>query len=124
MMVPLPVFDRGKYAAARARAVSDQVELRREILEREIRAEVESAMVRAQTARNAARRFGDPAEHRASELRRIAQLAYDEGEKGILELLDAFRTSVRMELQALGARHEAKREQIELDRVLGRGVNP
>jgi len=124
LMVPLPVFDRGKYAAVRAGVASDQVELRKEILEREIRVQVESAMVRVQTARDAVRRFGEPAERRTSELRRIAQLAYDEGEKGILDLLDAFRTSVRVELQALAARHDAKREQIELDRVLGREVRP
>jgi cobalt-zinc-cadmium efflux system outer membrane protein len=124
LMVPLPVFDRGKFAAARARAASGQVDLQRQILEREIRAEVESALVQAQTARDAARRFGQSADQRANELRHIAQLAYDEGERGILELLDAFRTSVRVELQALAARHEAKQEQIELDRVLGREVRP
>ncbi len=92
--------------------------------EREIRAEVESAHVRARAAREAAERFGDQVEQRAGELRRIAQLAYDEGEKGILELLDAFRTSLRMELQALATRHEAKREQIELNRVMGREARP
>ncbi|MHC4140447.1 MAG: TolC family protein [Planctomycetota bacterium] len=124
LMVPLPVFDRGKFAAARANAASGQIELRREILEREIRADVESALARAQAAREAAERFGDQVEWRAGELRRIAQLAYDEGEKGILELLDAFRTSLRMELQALDARHEAKRGQIELHRVMGREVRP
>ncbi len=124
LMVPLPVFDRGKFAAARANAASGQVELRREMLEREIRADVKSALARAQAARDAAERFSGQVEGRAGELRRIAQLAYDEGEKGILELLDAFRTSLRMELQALATRHEAKREQIELNRVMGREVRP
>lgn len=124
LMVPLPVFDRGKFAAARARAASSEIDLERQILEREIRAEVESALVRARAARDAARQFGDSAGQRAGELRRIAQLAYDEGEKGILELLDAFRTSIRIERQALAARHEAKKRQIELDRVLGREVRP
>lgn len=124
LMVPLPVFDRGKNAAARARAATGQVDRRKELLVREIRAEVESALARAKAARAAAERFGDPVEERAGELRRIAQLAYDEGEKGILELLDAFRTSLRMELQALASRHEAKGEQIALDRVMGRKVYP
>ena len=124
LMVPLPVFDRGKFAATRAKAASGQVEQQREILERVIRADVESALARAQAAREAAERFGDLVERRAGELRRIAHLAYDEGEKGILELLDAFGTSLRMELQAVAARHEAKREQIELNRVMGREVRP
>jgi len=124
LMVPLPVFDRGKFAATRASAASEQVELRREIVKREIRADVASALARAQAAREAAERFGGQVERRAGELRRIARLAYDEGEKGILELLDAYRTSLRMELQVLAARHEAKREQIELNRVTGREVLP
>jgi cobalt-zinc-cadmium efflux system outer membrane protein len=124
LMVPLPVFDRGKFAAVRANAASKQIEFRREILEREIRADVESALARAQAAREAAELFGDRFELRADELRRIAHLAYNEGEKGILELLDGFSTSLRMELQAIAARHEAKRAQIEMNRVIGREVNP
>ena len=67
----------------------------------------------------AARQYERDVERRAGELRRIAGLAYDEGESGILELLDAYRTSLRMEQLALEARFEAKRTAIELDRVLG-----
>ena len=90
-----------------------------ESLEREIRAEVESALVRAKATRMVAVQFGDQVERRAGELRRIARIAYDEGEKGIVELLDAIRTSLRMELQALASRHEARRRQIEFNRVMG-----
>lgn len=124
LMVPIPVFHRGKFEAVQAQASANEVDLERQILEREIRAEVETALVQARTTQNAASQFGESAEHRAGELRRIAQLAYDEGEKGILELLDAFRTSVRIELQVLAARHEAKQSRIELDRVLGAEVHP
>jgi cobalt-zinc-cadmium efflux system outer membrane protein len=124
LMVPLPVFQHGKYAAVRARAAASQVDLQKEILARKIRAEVQSALARAQAARQAAGRFGGDVERRAGDLRHIAQLAFDEGESGILELLDAVRTSLRMELQALAARHEARREQINLDHVMGREVRP
>jgi len=124
LMVPIPVFDRGKYAAASARAASTRITLQTEILEREIRAEVETALARAQAARSAAVQFGPATERRAAELRRIAQLAYDEGERGILDLLDAWRTSLRMELWALSARQEARREHIQLERVMGSEVRP
>jgi len=124
LMVPLPVFQHGKYAAVRARAAASQVDLQKEILAREIRAEVQATLARARAARQTAGRFDGPVEQRAGELRRIAQLAFDEGENGILELLDAVRTSLRMELQALAARHEARREQINLDHVMGREVRP
>ncbi len=124
VMIPLPIFDRGRYEAARARAASGEASARADILERAIRAEVESAFARQEAARRTAGRFGDPVVRRAGELRRIARLAYDEGEMGILELLDAFRTSLGMEMQSLEVRHEARRERIELDRVLGREVQP
>lgn len=124
LMVPIPVFDRGRHEAARARAESGLVNEHLEILEREIRAEVASALASARAAWMAAEQFGSPVERRAGDLRRIAQLAYDEGEKGILDLLDAFRTSLRMELQALTVRHEAKKTQVELDRVMGVEVQP
>ena len=124
IMVPLPVIQHGKYAAVRARAAVSQVDLQKEILAREIRAEVQATLARARAARQTAGRFDGPVEQRAGELRRIAQLAFDEGENGILELLDAVRTSLRMELQALAARHEARREQINLDHVMGREVHP
>jgi len=123
LMVPLPIFDPGRFTVARARAVSGQIDLRREILEREIRAEVASAIAMENAARQAAERYAD-VERRSGEIRRIAQLAWDEGEMGVHSLLDALEASFRMELQALAARHEAKRERIELDRVMGREVRP
>jgi cobalt-zinc-cadmium efflux system outer membrane protein len=100
------------------------VALRSEILEREIRVEVGSALANERAARERAEIHGPAVEQRAAELRRIAQFAYDEGENGILELLDAHRTSLSMELNALTSRFEAKRAAIELDRVIGTEVKP
>jgi len=124
LTVPLPIFDRGQPAAARATADLERVELENEILQRQIRAEVLAAAARERTAREAARRYGPEVERRAGELQRIAQTAYDEGESGILELLDAHRTSLALALRALETRYEAKRAQIELDRAIGTEVTP
>lgn len=124
LSVSLPVFNRGQSSAARAAADRQLVELEREILEREIRAEVGAAQARERAARERSQLHGPEVERRAGELRRIAQLAYDEGESGILELLDAHRTSLSMDLQALEARYEAKIATIELDRVIGIEVQP
>jgi len=124
LTVPLPIFDRGQPAAERATADHERVALESEILQREIRAEVLAALARESAAREAARRYDDEVERRGAELRRIAQLAYDEGESGILELLDAHRTSLAMELRALETRYEAKLAEIELDRAIGNEVQP
>ena len=60
----------------------------------------------------------------AVELNRIARLRYDEGESGILELLDAHRTSLTMRLRALATRYEAKIAEIDRNRVIGNEVKP
>ena len=124
LMVPLPFFERGQYEAARASAERGRGELRAEVLERQIRAEVHAAVGRDRSARDAARRYGQEVESRSIELRRIAQLAFDEGESGILELLDAHRTALAMELRALAARYEAKTAEIDLNRAIGIEVQP
>jgi len=122
--IPLPIFDHGQRSTARAIADRQRVELESEILRREIRAEVQTALAREGAARQVAQRFGEDIERRAGELRTIAQVAYDEGESGILELLDAYRTSLTMELRALTARYELKSAEIERDRTIGIEVKP
>jgi hypothetical protein len=49
---------------------------------------------------------------------------YDEGESGILELLDAHRTSMTMRLRALSAHYESKMAEIDRNRVIGNEVKP
>jgi cobalt-zinc-cadmium efflux system outer membrane protein len=122
--VPLPIFDRGQLEAARAGADKRRTELRIEILRREIRAEASAAIARESAARRAMRHHGETVVARADDLRRIAELAYEEGEAGVLELLDAYRTTLATELRALDLRYAAKVAEIDRDRVLGIEVTP
>lgn len=124
LSVPLPIFGRGRFESARATAEGERIELETEILTRRIRAEVQSAVAREQAARKVARLYGDDAERRAVELSTIARLKYDEGESGILELLDAHRTSLTTRLRALAARYEARIAEIDRDRIVGNEVKP
>jgi len=124
LSVPLPIFDRGRFESARATAEGERIELETEILTRRIRAEVQSAVAREQAARKVAQLYGDDAERRAVELSTIARMKYDEGESGILELLDAHRTSLTTQLRALAARYEAKIAEIDRDRIVGNEVKP
>lgn len=124
LTVPLPVFRRGSRESARATADGERVALDTEILTRRIRADVQAAVAREQVARAAAERYGHDIEDRATELHRIARLRYAEGAGGILELLDAHRTSLTMQLRALAARHEARQAEIERNRIIGTEVTP
>jgi len=124
LMVPLPIFDRGRLDTVRATSEGRRIELEAEILARRIRADVQAAVAREKAARRAAQLYGEDAERRAVELRRIARLKYDEGESGILELLDAHRTSLTMQLHALAARYEARSAGINRDRIIGIEVKP
>ncbi len=122
--VPLPIFNRGRFDTARAAAEGERVELETEILKRRIRAEVQAAVAREDAALEAADRYGQDIAQRAVELNRIARLKYDEGESGILELLDAHRTSLTMRLRALATRYAAKVAEIDRNRAMGNKVTP
>jgi len=56
------------------------------------------------------------------ELERIAQTAYQEGELGILELLDAYRVHWQSSLRVLELIAASKQAEIELERAVGKPV--
>jgi cobalt-zinc-cadmium efflux system outer membrane protein len=55
----------------------------------------------------------------AEELVQIAEVAYREGEVGILELLDAVRTAARARNRSIDLRLDARLAQIALERAVG-----
>lgn len=116
----IPVFDRGQGSRAIAQAEGSLLRSQREALSRQAMAEAEAALARAVARREAAESYagtGDP-----DELIRIAGAAYDAGEMRILELLDAYRTAINVSLRTIDLRGEARRAEIELNRVLGTEV--
>lgn len=122
--VSVPLFDRGQAQAARAAAARARLEAERRTLAARIAAEVHAASSAAAGARALADRYRDDAVSRAAELVAIADAAYEEGEFGILELLDAHRVSLRANLRALDLAASARRAAIELDRAAGREMTP
>jgi outer membrane protein TolC len=60
----------------------------------------------------------------ADELARIAEVAYTEGEVGILELLDAHRTAARARVRAIDMRLAARLAQVALERAVGDTIWP
>ena len=59
---------------------------------------------------------------RNEELLKIAQTAYQEGEAGILELLDVFRLRRQSQQRLIELGTAAREAHIELERVMGREV--
>lgn len=115
----LPIFDRARpeRAVAQARVIQAQAEL--EAFRVTLRADVAAARVSAQVRRRVAESYRELALSNVGEVERIARVSYDAGERGILELLDAYRTSAaaRMRQGALDA--AARAAEIELEFVSG-----
>ena len=116
--VTLPLFNRGDRDVARWNAERSQIQFERTILDSAIRAEITTAaailILRRQVttmARNA--------QASADELVTIADVAYREGEAGILQLLDAYRTRGRAQDRAAAAALELRLGEIALERAAG-----
>ena len=115
----LPLFDRGQAERALAQARAAQASDRLEALRITLRSDIAAMRAVAVERRRAAERYRESALKNVGEVERIAQVSYDAGERGILELLDAFRTSssARVRQSALDA--SAREVEIELEFVSG-----
>jgi outer membrane protein, heavy metal efflux system len=119
--VSLPLFDTGGREAARWSAETARLEAERAAVERRIHAEIASA-IEVLSLRQKAVSEDQPAA--ADELTRIADVAYREGEVGILELLDSVRTAARARMRSIDLRLDARLAQIALERAVGETLWP
>jgi outer membrane protein TolC len=120
LSLAIPLFDRGQGEYASAVAEANLLQALREERQQEVRADTEVAYTVVSAARRNEESFasiGDP-----SELVSIARAAYEGGAMIILELLDAYRTSLEMHLRMLDLRTSARQAEVELDRALGKEV--
>ena len=115
----LPLFDHGRPEKTVAQARANQAQAEMEAFRVSLRAEVAAARVTAQERRRAAETYRQSAPSNIGEVERIARVSYDAGERGILELLDAYRTSAagRVRQSALDA--AARAAEIELEFLSG-----
>ena len=115
----LPVFDRGQAERATARAHAEQAEARVEALRFQIRAEAAGLLNQLQARREAAERYRTGALPAADQLARIAQVSYDAGERGILELLDALRSGANARIRQASLDAAVRQAEIELEILTG-----
>ncbi len=120
--VAVPLFDHGQAQTARAAAAQARTEAERRALRTRIEGEVRAAHVAASGYRALADRYQVESVEPAAELVSIAAVAYEEGEYGILELLDAHRVMLGARLRLLDLSAAARRAAIDLDRAVGEGA--
>jgi cobalt-zinc-cadmium efflux system outer membrane protein len=117
--LPLPLFDRHQDEALRARAEERLAWGRSAEALAMAEGEVRGLWAESRRLTTAARHYREQTARTSAVLVRTAEAAYRGGELGILELLDAHRSVLEDELQALDLEMAARRARIELDRITG-----
>jgi outer membrane protein, heavy metal efflux system len=118
----VPLFEGGGRETARWAAEGARVNAERAALEQQVRAEVIRAAEALRLRQQALTSRSDSG--LAEELIATAEVAYREGEVGILALLDAVRTSARARLRDIDMRLEARLAQVALEHALGGALWP
>ena len=119
LTVPLPVFNSGRYEVARYQAEQEQAKARAAVLARQIQSEIQGAREVWIIRREALTSYQRELESAGMELTRITRVAYEEGEVGILELLDSLRVNRTASLRLLDLQTGVREAFIELERVVG-----
>ena len=119
LSVPLPVFNSGRYEVARYQAEQTQSSARATVLARQIQTEIQGAREVLTIRRDALAAYQRELESAGAELTRITRVAYEEGEVGILELLDSLRVNRLASLRLLDLQSGVREAFIELERVVG-----
>ncbi len=115
----VPLFDRFRPERALAQAKAAQAEARVEAFRVALRAEVASLRNVVLERRGTAERYRSAAVAGADQIERIAQVSYDAGERGILELLDAYRTGAAARVRQAALDAAVRQAEIELEFLSG-----
>jgi cobalt-zinc-cadmium efflux system outer membrane protein len=119
LQASLPLFDRARperaLAAAREARAQAQADAFRAVLRGEVAALRDAVLQR----RAASDRYRANAVSSAAEIERIAQVSYDAGEHGILELLDAYRVGASARTRQAALDLAVRLAEIELEFATG-----
>jgi len=115
----IPLFDRGRAERALADARGAQAEARAAAFMATLRPEIGALRTTVIERREAAARYRAAAVNSAAQIERIAQVSYDAGERGILELLDAYRTGSTARVRQAALDAAVRQAEIELEYVSG-----
>jgi cobalt-zinc-cadmium efflux system outer membrane protein len=114
----IPIFDRGRPERALAAARRSRAEAQLEAFRVRMRADIVALSAAVAERRAAADRYRAAAASSA-QVERIAEVSYEAGERGILELLDAYRSGSLAKIRQTMLDAAARRVEIELEYVSG-----
>ena len=115
----IPLFDRGKPERALAVARARQAEARTDAFRLAVRSDIAALHAAVLERRATADRYRAAAVNGAGQIERIAQVSYDAGERGILELLDAYRAGSSARTRQAGLDLATRQAELELEFVSG-----
>ncbi len=116
----IPLFGRGQEDKARARAAKRLAVGETRVMEWRVPALIRAEYERLDRRNQQARRYAETQLTKLDALLRAAEVSYHEGERGIFELLDVYRTARAVRLRHLELRRETKTNELQLWRALGR----
>jgi cobalt-zinc-cadmium efflux system outer membrane protein len=117
--VSVPLFDRGRPERAAALARATQVRAEADALRLDVRSQVAAWRQAVVERRRIAGEYREAVAASVEQIERIAQVSYDAGEQGILELLDAHRTAATARLRQAALDASVREAEIELEFVSG-----
>lgn len=117
--VNVPLFDRARPERALAQARHAQAEAKATAFQISLRAQVTALRAVVMERREAADRYRASTTASAGQLERIAQVSYEAGEHGILELLDAYRSAGAARTRQAVLDADVRQAEIELELVSG-----
>jgi cobalt-zinc-cadmium efflux system outer membrane protein len=115
----IPLFDRGKPEQALAVARASQAQARIDAFRVALRTDIAALRATVLERRDTADRYRSAAVNSAGEIERIAQVSYDAGERGILELLDAYRSGSSARVRQAALDLAVRQAEIELEFTSG-----
>jgi cobalt-zinc-cadmium efflux system outer membrane protein len=115
----IPLFDRAHPERALAVARMAQAEARAQSFRAALRGQVGALREAVIQRRAAADRYRAEAMQTTAQIERIAQVSYDAGERGILELLDAHRLGISARVRQAALDLAARQAEIELGFATG-----
>jgi cobalt-zinc-cadmium efflux system outer membrane protein len=111
----VPLFDRAQPERTKADAKVRLATAERDARLADISATVRGLRHAAQELRTTADTYRRMSVPKSDQLRRIAQVSYDAGERGILELLDAFQSASAARLRLLDLEAASAHADIDLE---------
>lgn len=119
LSLPIPLLDHGQGTVDRGVAAAAEERANRDATEVAIQRQVEQAAGAMAVRVEAWRHFRDVGAKDLPRLRQIAELSYKEGKATILELLDAYATSLDGAERTIELQVAAARSALDLERALG-----